>query len=59
MFYLKNPPGYSKIQKIVVTGPNRNILAKTSLPVHFATPAGDVMMAGPIGLIEATKRTIV
>ncbi|MBT8171997.1 DUF1786 domain-containing protein, partial [Candidatus Bathyarchaeota archaeon] len=56
MFYLKKPPGYSKIAKIVATGPNRNILLKTSLPVYFATPGGDVMMSGPIGLVEATKR---
>ena len=56
MFYLSKPPGFSEIEKVVVTGPNRNILAKTNLPVHFATPAGDVMMSGPIGLIEATKR---
>jgi len=58
MFYLKKPPGFSNIKKVVVTGPNRNILAKTDLPVHFATPAGDVMMTGPIGLIEATKRIL-
>ena len=56
MFYLKKPPGFSAIKKVVVTGPNRNILAKTNLQVHFATPAGDVMMSGPIGLVEATKR---
>jgi uncharacterized protein (DUF1786 family) len=56
MFYLSKPPGFSEIEKVVVTGPNRNILAKTNLPVHFATPAGDVMMSGPIGLVEATKR---
>jgi uncharacterized protein (DUF1786 family) len=56
MFYLKKPPGYSCIEKIVATGPNRNIIKKTNLPVHFATPAGDMMMSGPIGLIEATKR---
>jgi uncharacterized protein (DUF1786 family) len=56
MFVLSNPPGFSKIEKVVVTGPNRNILAKTNLPVHFATPAGDVMMTGTIGLVEATKR---
>jgi uncharacterized protein (DUF1786 family) len=56
MFYLKKPPGFSGIKKVVVTGPNRKILAKTSMPVHFATPAGDVMMSGPIGLVEATKR---
>jgi uncharacterized protein (DUF1786 family) len=58
MFYLSKPPGFSKIEKVVVTGPNRNILAKTNLPVHFATPAGDVMMTGPIGLVEATKRIL-
>jgi len=56
MFYLSKPPGFSEIEKVVVTGPNRNILAKTNIPVHFATPAGDVMMSGPIGLVEATKR---
>jgi uncharacterized protein (DUF1786 family) len=57
LFLLKRPPGFSKIEKVVATGPNRNILAKTSIPVHFAAPAGDVMMTGPIGLVEATKRT--
>jgi len=58
MFYLKKPPGFSEIEKVVVTGPNRKVLAKTNLPVHFATPAGDVMMTGPIGLVEATKRKL-
>jgi uncharacterized protein (DUF1786 family) len=58
MFYLKKPPGFSNIEKVVVTGPNRNVLAETSIPVYFATPAGDVMMTGPVGLVEATKRNI-
>jgi uncharacterized protein (DUF1786 family) len=58
MFYLKKPPGFSKIEKVVVTGPNRKVLAETNLNVHFATPAGDVMMTGPIGLVEATKRIL-
>jgi uncharacterized protein (DUF1786 family) len=58
MFYLSEPPGFSKIEKVVVTGPNRKILTETNLKVHFATPAGDVMMTGPIGLVEATKRTL-
>ena len=59
MFYLKDPLGFSSIEKIVVTGPNRNILSKTDIPVHFATPGGDVMMTGPIGLVEATKRRFI
>jgi len=58
MFYLKKPPGFSEIEKVVVTGPNRKVLAKTNLQVHFATPAGDVMMSGPMGLVEATKRKL-
>jgi uncharacterized protein (DUF1786 family) len=58
MFYLKKPPGFSEIQKVVLTGPNRNVLSKTGLSVHFATPAGDVMMSGPVGLVEATKRKL-
>lgn len=56
MFYLKKPPGFSALEMVVVTGPNRNILAKTGLDVHFATPGGDVMMSGPAGLVAATKR---
>ena len=56
LFFLAEPPGLSKIEKVVASGPNRNVLAKTNLSVHFATPAGDVMMTGPMGLVEATKR---
>jgi uncharacterized protein (DUF1786 family) len=56
MFYLKSPPKFDCIEKVVVTGPNRNILAGAGIPVHFATPGGDVMMSGTFGLVEATKR---
>jgi uncharacterized protein (DUF1786 family) len=56
MFYLKSPPGFSNLQKVVATGPNRRILADTDLNVHFANPGGDVMMSGTFGLVEATKR---
>jgi uncharacterized protein (DUF1786 family) len=56
LFFLAKPPSFSRIERIAVTGPNRNLLAKTNLAVHFAAPAGDVMMTGPIGLVEATKR---
>jgi len=56
LFLLSEPPGFSEIEIVAATGPNRNILSKTSLSVHFAAPAGDVMMTGPMGLVEATKR---
>ncbi len=56
LFFLREPPGFTEIEKVVATGPNRGILAETKLSVYFAAPAGDVMMTGPIGLVEATKR---
>ena len=56
VFYLSQPPGFSNIEIVAATGPNRNMLTRTNLSVHFAAPAGDVMMTGPIGLVEATKR---
>jgi uncharacterized protein (DUF1786 family) len=56
LFFLSEPPTFSKIDMVIATGPNRNMLAKTNLSVHFAAPAGDVMMTGPIGLVEAAKR---
>jgi uncharacterized protein (DUF1786 family) len=40
---------------LVATGPKRGILKKTNYKVHNAAPAGDVMMAGPAGLIKAVK----
>jgi uncharacterized protein (DUF1786 family) len=56
LFYLSQPPGFSNIEMVAATGPNRNMLSKTTLPVHFAAPAGDVMMTGPVGLVKAAKR---
>lgn len=40
---------------VVATGPQRDILKKTDFKVHNAVPAGDVMMAGPSGLIKTIK----
>ncbi|HML02088.1 MAG TPA: DUF1786 family protein [Candidatus Bathyarchaeia archaeon] len=58
LFFLSEPTSFSEIQIVAATGPNRNILAETKLPVHFAAPAGDVMMTGPIGLVEAAKQKL-
>ena len=59
LFFLTELSASDKIKRVIATGPNRSILIKTKLNVHFAAPAGDVMMTGPIGLIEAAKRKIV
>ena len=56
VFFLDNPFGFSQIEKIVATGPNRNILNKTEFKTVFAAPYGDVMMTGPAGLIQAVKK---
>jgi uncharacterized protein (DUF1786 family) len=56
LFFVEEPPGFSSIDKIIATGPNREILAKKNLPVHFAAPSGDVMMTGPIGMVETIIR---
>ena len=45
----------SKLEKVVVTGPKRSIIEKTNLDYYNAAPAGDVMMTGPVGLIETVK----
>ncbi len=37
---------------VIATGPRRKILEKTDLNVHYAAPAGDVMMTGTSGLIK-------
>ncbi len=42
-----------QFEAVVATGPRRNILEETDLKVHYAAPAGDVMMTGPVGLIKA------
>ena len=56
LFYLSKPTSFPKIEVIAATGPNRSVIRETGLQVHFAAPAGDVMMTGPVGLIEAAKR---
>ena len=38
---------------ILVTGPNRDLLAGSDLPLSFPAPFGDMMMAGPVGLLRA------
>ena len=37
-----------------VTGPNRNLFKDTSMKYTFASPAGNTMMTGPLGLVKAT-----
>ncbi|MDI6723838.1 MAG: DUF1786 domain-containing protein [Methanobacterium sp.] len=42
-----------EFEAVIATGPRRKILEETDFNVHYAAPAGDVMMTGPAGLIKA------
>jgi uncharacterized protein (DUF1786 family) len=63
-FYLVPPhdrerkPSEEKIGMFTVTGPNRSIMSDVKIPFHYASPAGDVMMTGTMGLVRATLRKI-
>lgn len=50
--YIRRKLGMKNVKRIMVTGPNRKLLNNSKLKVDFATPLGDVMMAGPVGLID-------
>jgi uncharacterized protein (DUF1786 family) len=58
LFYLEEPTGFLNLERIVVTGPNRSILENNKIKIQFAAPAGDMMMTGPVGLVEAVKARI-
>ena len=42
----------SKLEKVIVSGPKRELIKKTGLDWHNAVPAGDVMMTGTVGLVK-------
>lgn len=41
------------VTRVAVTGPRRAMLKSSSLPVYFAVPHGDQMLAGCFGLVRA------
>ena len=45
----------SKIEKVIVSGPKRELIEKTHLDWHHAAPGGDVMMTGTVGLIKTIQ----
>ena len=49
---LKPLPG---VFPVIVTGPNRDLFRKTSFKFIYATPGGNTMMTGPVGLVRAAQ----
>jgi len=50
--YIHESIGFDKIKTILLTGPNREIMKESKLPVIYAVPFGDAMLAGCFGLVE-------
>lgn len=45
----------SKLEKVIVSGPKRELIEKTNLDWYHACPGGDVMMTGTVGLIKTIE----
>lgn len=43
----------SKLEKVVVSGPKRELIEETTLDWYHGAPGGDVMMTGTVGLIKS------
>ncbi len=50
--YIKEAVGFENVDKILVTGPKRSLLKNSKLNVEFASPAGDVMITGAVGIVD-------
>jgi uncharacterized protein (DUF1786 family) len=58
LFYLQDPPGFSQIRLLAVTGPRRDLIRETDLECYFPAPFGDMMMTGPAGLIRVARERL-
>jgi uncharacterized protein (DUF1786 family) len=56
--YVDEPPGLDALAALAVTGPNRSMIEGSGLEYVYAAPGGDMMMTGPIGLVEVAKRLL-
>jgi len=54
--WIDKAPGFDQVEKIIVTGPQRHLVAGSSLNLIWGAPAGDNMMTGTVGLAEAVRR---
>ncbi len=50
LIYNPNP---MMLDRVAVTGPRRRLMERSTLPVYFAVPYGDMMIAGCFGLMRA------
>jgi uncharacterized protein (DUF1786 family) len=50
--YIHEAVGFENIKRILVTGPNREVMKSSTLPLSFAVPFGDMMLSGCFGLVS-------
>ena len=53
--YLRKSVGYGNIQAIIATGPKRDLVRSSELPIVWGAPLGDNMMTGNAGMLAAIK----
>ena len=54
--FLRKAIGFDKVEVILSTGPRRQLIEKSRLPVTPGAPLGDNMMTGTAGVLEAIRR---
>ena len=54
--YIRKAFGFQAVEVIVASGPKRNLVEKSRLPILFGAPLGDNMMTGAVGVLEAIRR---
>jgi uncharacterized protein (DUF1786 family) len=56
--YLRRKIGFDRVASVVATGPKRQLLVGSRLPVVWGAPLGDNMMTGTVGLLAAVCRRL-
>lgn len=56
--YIRKAIGFDALEVMVATGPKRDLIRDTSLPLIPGAPLGDNMMTGTAGVLEAVRRRL-
>jgi uncharacterized protein (DUF1786 family) len=54
--YMRKAVGYDNLDAIIATGPKRDIIDASEMPMLYGAPLGDNMMTGTLGLLEAIRK---
>lgn len=54
--YIRKAFGFETADLIIATGPKRQLVENSRLPIQFGSPMGDNMMTGTVGVLESIRR---